>query len=182
MEQLGAWIKPIIAMIILAGFLELILPDNQLEKVTKLILGLVILMFLLQPLTRLLNLPSALAGSLLGTAGQNRAGPATGQVIREGLKMRDFWLREYRTERQNYLQSKLEQIITIFTGVKLQNVSCDFEGIRLKRVMVTVASLNKMVTRPGTLQKQTQQIIRSVQFVTGLNQDQIDVRWGEDNE
>jgi stage III sporulation protein AF len=116
MAQIAVWLKTLIAMVILAGFLELLLPDNQMKSVTKLILGLAILLFLLRPLANLARLPAVLIETLAGTSAPRvPETPATAQVIREGLLLRRQWQRDFKLERRqeskgNRKKSKLSEV------------------------------------------------------------------------
>jgi stage III sporulation protein AF len=116
MAQIAVWLKTLIAMVILAGFLELLLPDDQMKSVTKLILGLAILLFLLRPLANLARLPAVLIETLAGTSAPRvPETPATAQVIREGLLLRRQWQRDFKLERRqeskgNRKKSKLSEV------------------------------------------------------------------------
>jgi stage III sporulation protein AF len=106
--QIAVWLKHLIAMVILAGFLELVLPDNQFKNVTKLILGLAIMLFLLQPLSKFYQLPATLTGVMAEAFLPAPTTPATTQVMREGLIIRQKWQRDFdRTARQG-LEAKLQ--------------------------------------------------------------------------
>ena len=182
MEQIGHWLKPIVAMIILAGFFEMILPDNQLRSVTKMILGLVIIMFLLQPLAKVLNLPATIVHSLSGAVG-TRAVPAnTDQVIREGIKMRNAWLQDYQTQARQDLEVKIRRVIGLLEEVRLKKVSCVYEGSGLKKVQVVVALKESALLRSQVVAGLNRKIVEAVRLLTQLNHNQIEVRWGEPNE
>jgi len=181
-EQIGAWLKPIIAMIILAGFFEMILPDNQLRSVTKMILGLVIVMFLLQPLTKVLNLPAALIRSVPGAIETETVSTDTDQLIREGIKMRNAWLQDYEARAQQDLEQKLCRVLGLFEDFELQKVTCTYEGSGLQRVRVVVKPTRSSLLRSQVVEGLNRKIVGAVQLLTQLNQNQIEVRWGEKNE
>jgi stage III sporulation protein AF len=175
--QIAVWLKHLIAMVILAGFLELVLPDNQLKNVTKLILGLAIMLFLLQPLSSFYQLPATLAGAMAGAFSRAQATPGTAQVIREGLMLRQKWRRDFEKEARHGLEAKLQKLFTLFEEAVLQRVTCRYEGTRLRQVKLVVEPAARHEIRPYL----KRQIIRSVQLVTELPPDQIEITWGEHN-
>ncbi|HBE80421.1 MAG TPA: stage III sporulation protein AF, partial [Firmicutes bacterium] len=57
MSQVTEWLRQLVAAIILAGLLEMLLPNNELKNVTKMVMGLLIMMILIQPLIKVFVLP-----------------------------------------------------------------------------------------------------------------------------
>ncbi|MEI7024669.1 stage III sporulation protein AF [Paenibacillus sp. y28] len=53
MEWIGAWLKQLILMLLLAGFADLLLPTNQMQRYVRTVLGLLLLMTLLTPVLTL---------------------------------------------------------------------------------------------------------------------------------
>lgn len=52
---MGDWLKQIILLVLVATFLDMLLPSNALEKYVKLVMGLLILMAILSPVFKLLS-------------------------------------------------------------------------------------------------------------------------------
>lgn len=179
METVGEWLKPIIGMIILAGFFEVILPDNQLKGVTKMILGLVIMLFLMRPLTRILNVPALIAGSMPRLSGEQMTVSDTGRIIREGERLRGGWYKENRAQAEQELRDNLEQVVGLFDGVELQKVDCQFKASGLERVKVRVKAAPRLRVGSKTQESVTRKLNRAVQLFTRLNQDQIEICWGD---
>ncbi len=50
MEAWRQWLRIITTLIILMGFFEMLIPENDLKKLTKLVMGLVIMLAILQPI------------------------------------------------------------------------------------------------------------------------------------
>jgi stage III sporulation protein AF len=176
--QIAVWLKHLIAMVVLAGFLELVLPDNQLKNVAKLILGLVIMLFLLQPLSNFYQLPATLAEAVSKTVFRATTTSPTNQVIRKGLLLRRQWQRDFDQAAHQGLEAKLQKIFTLLEGAVLQRVTCRYEGTRLRQVKLLVVEPAKNNDTRLYLKRQ---IIRSVQLVTELPADQIEIVWGEHN-
>lgn len=65
MEWLSLWLKNIILLVLLAAFLDLILPNTQLQKYVKVVMGLMILLTILTPVFSLFQFsPEELADRL----------------------------------------------------------------------------------------------------------------------
>lgn len=56
MEWMAKWAKNLISLVIFAAFLELLLPSSQMQKFLRVIVGLLVMLAILQPLTGLLQL------------------------------------------------------------------------------------------------------------------------------
>ena len=52
---LEAWIKNIVVILLLTSFVELLLPESDLEKYTRVVLGLFIVIAILNPILNLFN-------------------------------------------------------------------------------------------------------------------------------
>jgi stage III sporulation protein AF len=177
MEQIAGWLKRLIVMVVLAGFIEMLLPDNQLRNVTKLILGLVIMVLMIQPLTNLMNLPSVLAESLFRVPGGG-AVAATERVVREGIRMRQQWQMRYNRTNQRYFEENLKKVLSLLE-VKLDHVDCDYRDSRLIKVKIVVEPVAGKLIRSNFLRQLDQKVRRAVRLFTGIDEDQVEVRWGE---
>lgn len=56
MEWLSLWLKKIILLVLLAAFLDLILPNTNLQRYVKMVMGLILLLTIMSPLFSLFNL------------------------------------------------------------------------------------------------------------------------------
>ncbi len=55
MEGWQQWLRTITALVIIIGFFEMLLPENDLKQLAKLIMGLVLMLAILQPILALVN-------------------------------------------------------------------------------------------------------------------------------
>lgn len=158
--------------IILAGFLEMLLPNNDLKNVTRMMMGLVILSILLQPLIRFFDLPGQISLSLPSISSPDSS--KTQQLIVRGLKMRDEWTHQLKEQYKANLESKLSNILGLMDEIHLDNLHLQYQGERPERAFVKLT-----VTRPGTSVSQIgdmkRKVIDSVRFLTDLREDQIEV-------
>jgi stage III sporulation protein AF len=179
MAQIVIWLKTLIAMVVLAGFLELLLPDNQLKSVTKLILGLAIILFLLRPLGNFYQLPDRLNEAFAEFFFQASATPATDRVVREGLLLRQKWQADFEWGRRRDLEAKLQKALTVCGNILLQRVNCRYHQNQLNRVSLTVTGAAPRRLTAVQQANANRQIIRIVQLVTQLAPGQIEIVWGE---
>ncbi|PQP87808.1 stage III sporulation protein AF, partial [Paenibacillus sp. AR247] len=55
MEWLGNWLKEVIMVVLLATFVDMLLPSRSMERYVKLVLSLLVLVTLLNPLIRIVT-------------------------------------------------------------------------------------------------------------------------------
>jgi stage III sporulation protein AF len=86
MDALAAWLKQIIIVVLLATFIDLLLPNRSMQRYVKLVVSLFILMTILSPVMNLLGsnanmrmLAAAVEGWDLGGAPENAADGAEGK-------------------------------------------------------------------------------------------------------
>ncbi len=158
--------------IILAGFLEMLLPNNDLKNVTRMMMGLVILSILLHPLIRFFDLPGQISVSLPSISSPDSS--KTQQLIVKGLKMRDEWTHQLKEQYKEKLESKLRNILGLIDEIQLDNLYLQYRGEQLERAFVKIK-----LARPGASVSQIsdmkRKVIDSVRFLTDLREDQIEV-------
>lgn len=176
MTQVGEWLRDIIAAIILAGFLEMLLPNNELKSVTKMIMGLVIMMIVLQPLIKFLDLPQKVSWSLTSISGPESS-PATRQIIERGIKMRESWTNGIKEQNKSILEGKLKNIIGLIDEVQLEEIKLKYQGDYPVRAIIKLKSLKRGPLGAVAEEKTNRQVSDSVQLLTDLSEDQIEVNW-----
>ncbi|BFH69423.1 MAG: stage III sporulation protein AF [Paenibacillus dendritiformis] len=93
MQWFSQWLKEIIMVILLAAFIDLLLPNRSMQRYVKLMLSLIILLTLLSPVLRLFdsNVTAELArewDTLLTASSANRPeGKSLEQIRREGERL-----------------------------------------------------------------------------------------------
>lgn len=93
MTWLAEWLKEIIFVVLLAAFIDLLLPNRSMERYVKLVISLLILLTLIAPVMRLFapdaerQLEMAFMDSA-DSAGQQSAGTDTEEILRQGEQMR----------------------------------------------------------------------------------------------
>lgn len=183
MVQIADWLKRIISLIIVAGFLELLLPNNSLKGVTRLVLGLIVIMFLMQPLTQLFNIPIDLitVATLSAPEIEVTPTPVTDRLITEGEKLRGRWESVFVAKNFQGLETKIKKIITLIDEVELEQLKLEQKNGQLERMVITVKSKNEQQLTPAFQAKIRQEICKMIAVVSDLNitPEQIEVNWNE---
>jgi stage III sporulation protein AF len=206
MTEIADWIKKIIAVLILAGFLEMILPNNELKGVTKMMIGLLIILIIVQPLFKIFNLPTTILNSVSGVVEADTSGnglPATRRIIKEGLAIRNGWTLDIQKRNQEILTEKIKTSIGLIDGVKLLDVKMEFHNLPtsstvfsgttdltgyggLKKIKLRVRFTDSGSGRQFSLasfQREKRLVERrirdTIQLFSNLTDDQIEVIWDE---
>lgn len=174
-EAISFWLKQLIIVLILAGFLELTLPDNQLKGVAKLIMGLLIILLLIQPVSQMLNLPLSIVWITPSKLNQSSE---TKKVIREGLKLRESWQRQITVEQERFWQQKIKQVTGMVTGVKVKRIVLYFQDNAPAQVRLWV-SANGTQTEHWWRKDVEQRLRNAVQLVSDLREEKIEVNWND---
>jgi stage III sporulation protein AF len=179
MIPLIAWLKSIVAAIVLAGFLEMLLPNNELKGVTKLVMGLLILMILLQPLLQIFHLPLEFSWPVPGVSGEPPAAKtvSTETIVKEGLELRRQWTAQFQDRQREAIGRKIGNILRLIDEIDLVALKPIYEGDRLLRVRVETRWRTAGPIESGQRREIEAKIRNSVQLVTDLSNEQIEVIW-----
>ncbi|MCI3920179.1 stage III sporulation protein AF [Paenibacillus sp. TRM 82003] len=124
MEALGDWLRQIILVVLLATFVDLLLPNRTMQRYVRLVVSLFILMTILSPVLQLFGSNASLrmlaatvdGWTLAGTQPAEPSGtaaanghsiPALGEVLSEGEAMK----RSREEQSLRLLESKLESMV-----------------------------------------------------------------------
>ncbi|MDF2669536.1 MAG: spoIIIAF [Paenibacillus sp.] len=135
------WLKQIIIVIMLAAFVDLLLPNNGLQRYVRTVLGLFILLTLLTPLFSLFQKsfdPGKLTASveqlpsLMGIASKESVGAAKMKplesVLQEGNQIRTVNEQQTVQLLEARLSSELKSSIETINGVSVKNVSVEIQS------------------------------------------------------
>lgn len=196
MVEIAEWIKKIIAILVLAGFLEMILPNNELKGATKMMIGLLIILIVMQPLLKVFKLPATILSSVPAVVGADNAGrnlPSTGRIVKEGLAVRAGWTGEIEKRNQEIVIEKIKLSIGLIDKVKLLDTKVEFDNSNLtaifshaglKKVKLRVEFTDSKAGRRNSLaqvqrerQRTGQRIRDTIKLFSNLTDDQIEVIW-----
>ncbi len=174
MEWLQNWIRNLILVILLAHFIELLLPDNELRRYVKVVIGFFVIIVILTPLLQVTNrqLPG-LDFNLVTTQA-----PSFAEIVDKGKHLRD---NQQEKVKQDYRQKLAQQIKAV---VKLNTNLTDLRVVvklaRQEGVKEIEISGKKAVDSSKKQNKSQKQLEGRVQdLITtfyGLNPDQVQVK------
>jgi len=124
MGWLSNWLQELIMIVLLATFVEMLLPNRSMERYVKLVLSLLILLTLLSPLTKLLRSdPVAELKRAMSTMGDMDEGNVTlEQILAEGKKLRAGEQEQSLQWTARELSSAMKDQIEEQTGKRVQAV------------------------------------------------------------
>lgn len=130
---LSGWLKEIVLVIMLATFVDLLLPGNAMQRYVKTVLGLFILLTLLSPLLALFR-SNWDAGKLLASVEQLGSNPKAGvlsgsdrlrpleSIVRDGMEIRETNREEVRLSLEKRLAAELQQFVQTVAEVQVKRV------------------------------------------------------------
>ena len=118
-------LKSLLALVLLAGFCELLLPDDGMRKYARMVIGLIVLFSLINLVVQVgqvfsVELP-------VGTDGWGRADPES--LVAEGLNLRQQGEEQATALTVSVVQTKVEQFLQKITGTGAKSSSVPQKGI-----------------------------------------------------
>ncbi len=178
MNQIAEWLQRIITVIILAGFLEMLLPQNELKNVTKMIMGLIIMAILIQPVIKILDLPQNIVSSL-PTVNEEKNTLATDELIQNGLKLREDWNKKFKQQDKINTERKIKNLLVLIDEIRLRDINLNYEDSNLNKVSLIIQPVAQTNLNNKAKQKTVIKIINSVQLITNLPEERIEVLWND---
>ena len=178
MNNLTDWLRQLITVIIVAGFIEMLTPENGLKKTVKLVIGLMVMLVLLQPLTRFFKLPLNLDGIVVMNQIPHRQ-PAE-EVLERGLKMRDRWQKGFNSQQRALAEEKMASVIELIDDIELREIRFSDSSGTLGVAVRVAPSVERSFSKTFK-DKLTIKIQQSVRLVCNLPKEQIEVIWDENS-
>lgn len=119
MEVFSNWIRNVAIMVIILSFLELLLPQNQMERFVRAVIGLVIIAFILRPLVGLVGGGTTWELQGLGSRGwpmDSSYGAASTQYIAAGERLVDVAYEDVRDRALKRLSRQVEAVASMASG------------------------------------------------------------------
>ena len=108
-EWLGDWLKQVILLILIAAFIDLLLPNHSLDRYVKLVMGLLIIMAILSPLFHLLAKDLDLSQIAFGT--MNPAGTSLepiSQIREDSAKVKRSQTEQIRSRSEQAMAQEIK--------------------------------------------------------------------------
>lgn len=181
MTDITEWVKQIITVLILIGFLDLILPENELKGASKLIMGLFIISLFIQPLGKIFKIRDPAVLPMFSYAQREIT---TDHVINQGLRMRESWSQGLTTHNQALVKERISAILGMIDNLRLEKLAVDFNESQPTRVSVRAAPRDWKMVQPdfASYSRQlTERIQNAVRLVINLPIKNIEVTWHAPN-
>lgn len=166
MDWLGGWLKELILIIMLAAFAELLLPNNNMQRYARTVIGLFLLLTILSPILELFQrgmdagkLLSAAdswqleSGSAASAAGTDKMKPVDA-VMKDGTKLQNANLEQAKKLVETQLAAGIKEGIERDEGMAVESVQAivkvdDRGKASLDSVRVTLGKPAKEVESGG---------------------------------
>lgn len=127
MTWIGSWLKEIIFVVLLAGFIDLLLPNRSFERYVRLVVSLLILLTLMSPVVKLIGGdPAQKLQTALNQAANEfdpgAVGSSTDQIVQQGLALRKKQEAQSLKWAGQEVAKEMEQQIESQTGIQVERV------------------------------------------------------------
>ncbi|PTX53920.1 stage III sporulation protein AF [Melghirimyces profundicolus] len=124
MELLSGWLKQIVILVLVATFIDLLLPNNSMERYVKLVMGLLIIMAILSPLFQLVRQDLNLTNLAFEQAGNEESRLASLSAIRQNSE-------KLKNQRERMVREEAEKRMARMIGSKLE-AAFDLEVVQAR--------------------------------------------------
>lgn len=140
MYEINKLVRTIALVILLAGFMEMLLPNNSMRRFVQLIMGLFVLMAVLSPLSTFLGQQQLFEITFLAPE-NNQSKQALAHVIEQGTMLREQGELNARTEAQKMLERQAKALVLTIPGVDEANIEvvCNEQGV-VERLDVNIGA------------------------------------------
>lgn len=169
--------QQLITTMIVVGFIEMLIPENNLKKTVKLVIGLMVMAVLLQPLTRFFKInmdPDAIL-----TMSQSVIRQDSQQIVERGLQLRHRWQESFDSQQCDLAKEKIESIIGLIDDIELREVRFFTATPGHSRVTIKVVPALDRALPQTFKHKLSRKIQKSVRLVCNIANEQIEVIWDE---
>ncbi len=177
LKYLSDWLRQLIIALVLAGFLEMLIPENGLKKTAKLIFGLMVMLILIQPLLRIFKIPlewdRIIIEERIGSGSDSRP------VLDRGLQIREKWEKSFRAEQQKITGEKIRSIIGLIDEIDLLETRFVDSGSGPGAVLIKVVPAYGEDLSGSKKDQLAAKIKNSVRLVSDFSGEQIEVNWVE---
>lgn len=179
MDNLAQWLRHLVTALLLAGFIEMLIPENNFKKPVKLVIGLLVMTILIQPLAGLFKV--SLDPDRMISSGQNLHNQAAQPVLERGLEIRNRWQEGFNSRRQGLVKEKLESIIGLIDEVDLKELRVSEQKSGLDQVIIKIVPAAGREFSQMDKEKLAIKIRNSVRLIHDISTEQIEVIWDENH-
>lgn len=142
MDTLALWLKKIVLLVLLATVLDLLLPNTELQRYVKLVMGLIILLVILNPILTLVSPHITDEWITLQAAGTGTAMESVDTIAEKGRALRQDLdrraLEEARTRVEELVRRQVETAFGYTVDEVVVEWSREKDGVALAALTVSV--------------------------------------------
>lgn len=195
---LSEWLKQIILVILLAAFVDLLMPNNGLQRYVRTVLGLFILLTLLSPIFNLFQksldprklmasveeLPALVRGSTVSGSANTTVMKPLDTVLQEANKLKTVNEQQTIQLLETRLASELKISLETISQVKVKNVSVTIQSDnngkpRIEKMQAILYNIDGAAGAGNDEATRSDGRGRTIEPVTPVKPVQIQVRVGE---
>ncbi|MFW5999583.1 MAG: stage III sporulation protein AF [Halanaerobiaceae bacterium] len=143
MNRILSWAEKLVIIVLLTNFLQLLLPEGDLQKYVRVVMGFFIIIIFLSPLAELL---SSDPSGLFKIFPPEEAGEGWGNIEKSGNQMEDSSQQLLREEYEKRAAEQIDRVLELeFPGYRREIRVVMNEEYSLKEVIVILSSRNSGV-------------------------------------
>lgn len=129
-------VRSLLALVLVAGFLELLLPQDQMRRYSRMIVGLLVLFSLLQLIMTVgKDLSGVVSGLGLLQSGEKLA-ISTQDVLTKGRRIRETAEKKAASAAKQRVEKKISEALTVTTGIENNRTELVVSGNEVLRVKI----------------------------------------------
>lgn len=137
LTYLETWIKNIVVIILLTSFVELLLPRSRLEKYTRVVLGLFIVIAILNPILNLFNTNYNFRQITDLLTAQESRGPQISDIMKAGKKLKNSNRQKAKNDYKERIASQVEAILSFDEDLPRATVDVNLQANnQIKNIIV----------------------------------------------
>lgn len=141
MEWLNIWLKKIILLVLLAAFLDLILPNTSMQRYVKMVMGLILLLTILGPVFSIFNLSQEELAFRLSRYQEDFQNATKTQWQPLAKKLQEQQSQQVTSYLQQQIESTIRMQVKEAYGVEPETVEVALDGSQTDQSVIRTISL-----------------------------------------
>lgn len=166
MDWLADWLKELIMLVLVATFLDLLLPSNSMERYVKLVMGLLLIMAILHPVFQLINHDIDLKNLTIApeVVQETSKMPSMEKIRQDGQKLQQTQADFIRKQMEQSVESWAKKTLEKKFGVEVMEVQAT-ATLNEQHVPV-LQEITLTVQKKGSATEESQMQLRPIDPIT----------------
>ncbi|PPA91316.1 stage III sporulation protein AF [Brevibacillus laterosporus] len=179
MEWLNLWLRKVVLLVLLAAFLDLILPNTKIQQYVKMVMGLIILLTIMSPVFSIFQItPDELAtkiGIYQNEQEKTEKQSQWKQLTQKLVQHKDAQMTQYvSSQLSNLLTEKVKQTYGVtLSDVAIRFASPDSKEQMIKEITATISSDQHPTSPPK--QERQEDTITPIEKITQIQSVEINL-------